>query len=73
MLEETVQHSSGNLSYNVFIAVESVYSMENGRGRVCELGLEDKVFIRLHTFGKALACNGGKSISLLANVFSSLF
>ncbi|KAK5461283.1 hypothetical protein LTS15_003346 [Exophiala xenobiotica] len=30
----------------------------NGSGRVCELGLENRVSIRLHTFGKALACNG---------------
>ncbi|EON60800.1 hypothetical protein W97_00009 [Coniosporium apollinis CBS 100218] len=29
-----------------------------GRGLVCELGLEGRVFARLHTFGKALACNG---------------
>ena len=82
---------------NVFVAVETVYSMEGdlaplaefldtmdelcprrnahmivdeahatglyghrGKGRVCELGLEDRVFLRLHTFGKALACNGGE-------------
>jgi 8-amino-7-oxononanoate synthase len=82
---------------NIFIAVESVYSMEGdlaplvdmadlieelfpqksahlivdeahatgiygaqGRGRVSELGLENRVFLRLHTFGKALACNGGR-------------
>ena len=81
---------------SVFIAIETVYSMEGdlaplteflevmeelspqknahmivdeahatglyghyGRGRVCELGLESRVFVRLHTFGKALACNGG--------------
>ena len=80
---------------NVFIAVESVYSMEGdiaplreivemveelfpnrnahiivdeahsngvygpqGKGLVCQLGLEERIFIRLHTFGKALACNG---------------
>jgi 8-amino-7-oxononanoate synthase len=30
-----------------------------GRGLVCALGLEGKVFARLHTFGKALGCNGG--------------
>ncbi|CAJ0842012.1 9830_t:CDS:2 [Entrophospora sp. SA101] len=30
-----------------------------GRGIVNELGLEDQVFARLHTFGKALASNGG--------------
>jgi len=82
---------------NIFVAVETVYSMEgdlaplreitdliedmfprknaylivdeahgtgiygsHGAGRVSELGLERKVFARLHTFGKALACNGGK-------------
>ena len=84
-------------SKSVFIAVESVYSMEGdlaplsemlelinemclndiahlivdeahatgvygpkGRGRVSELGLEDRIYLRLNTFGKALACNGGK-------------
>jgi 8-amino-7-oxononanoate synthase len=83
---------------NVFIAVESVYSMDGdiaplaelvriieqllpaenghiiideahgtgvlgplGRGLVSELGLERKIFARLHTFGKSLACSGGKS------------
>ncbi len=30
----------------------------NGRGVVCELKLEKRVFARLHTFGKALGCNG---------------
>lgn len=97
VLEEVVFRSSAGPSYNVFVAVESVYSMdgdlaplndivecvealfprknayiivdeahatgiygEKGRGRVCELGLEERVFVRLHTFGKALACNGGK-------------
>ncbi|KAH0536614.1 putative secondary metabolism biosynthetic enzyme [Glutinoglossum americanum] len=81
---------------NVFVAVESVYSMDGdlaplrefvvcmeemlpagngylvvdeahatgvvgpgGRGLVCELGIEDRVFARLHTFGKALGCSGG--------------
>lgn len=29
-----------------------------GRGLVCQLGLESEVTIRLHTFGKAMACNG---------------
>ncbi|KAM0328631.1 hypothetical protein ACHAQA_005043 [Verticillium albo-atrum] len=32
-----------------------------GRGLVCELGLEDDVFARLHTFGKAMGASGGKS------------
>jgi len=29
-----------------------------GEGRVVELGLEQKVFARVHTFGKALGCHG---------------
>lgn len=81
---------------NVFVAVESLYSMDGdlapleaivglveemlprgnglvvvdeahsngvygsqGRGIVCSLGLEHRIFARLHTFGKGLACNGG--------------
>ena len=81
---------------NVFVAVESVYSMDGdvapvggivevvermlplgnghvvvdeahstgimgpgGRGLVCGLGLEGRVFARLHTFGKALSSSGG--------------
>ncbi len=75
---------------NIFIAVESIYSMDGdaapleeltqicetlgaylivdeahsngiygkGRGLVYELGLQEKVFARLHTFGKALGCHG---------------
>jgi 8-amino-7-oxononanoate synthase len=35
-----------------------------GRGLVCELGLEGRVFARLHTFGKALASSGGGSWKL---------
>ncbi|KAI9247201.1 pyridoxal phosphate-dependent transferase [Phascolomyces articulosus] len=86
----------GSTDKNVFIAVETVYSMdgdvvplveivqllrkywpkkengyiivdeahatgvygENGRGVVCQLGLEKEIFARLHTFGKSLASNG---------------
>ncbi|PVH81255.1 PLP-dependent transferase [Cadophora sp. DSE1049] len=80
---------------NVFVAIESLYSMDGdlapieeivdlvdellpngnglvvvdeahsngiygyqGRGIVCGLGIEKRVFARLHTFGKGLACNG---------------
>ncbi|KAK9243027.1 pyridoxal phosphate-dependent transferase [Lipomyces tetrasporus] len=85
--------TSGNA--NVFIGVESVYSMDGdvapladivrcmdellpmnngyiivdeahatgvvgprGAGLVCDLGLQNRVFVRVHTFGKALSCNG---------------
>jgi 8-amino-7-oxononanoate synthase len=86
-LEKKIKNSSGN----VFVAVESVYSMdgdiaplkeiaalcrqynaslivdeahatgvfgEQGRGLVHQLHLEEAVFARVHTFGKALGCHG---------------
>lgn len=34
---------------------------DNGRGLVCDLCLEQRVWARLHTFGKAMGCSGGKS------------
>ena len=36
-----------------------------GRGLVCDLGLESRVLARLHTFGKAPACTGGQSFSII--------
>ena len=79
-------------SSNIFVAVESVYSMDgdladlkglaalaekykqvylivdeahatgvfgdHGEGLVQEFGLEEKIFARIHTFGKALGCQG---------------
>ncbi|RMZ92686.1 hypothetical protein DV736_g114, partial [Chaetothyriales sp. CBS 134916] len=90
-----IRFSNKSIPSNIFVAVESVYSMEGdlaplmemaelieelfpggnahmivdeahatgiygplGAGRVSELGLENRVSIRLHTFGKALASNG---------------
>jgi len=86
-LEKKLKLSTGN----IFVAVESVYSMDGdfaplqdlvvlckqydaqlivdeahatgifgelGRGRVHEAGLENKVFARMHTFGKALGVHG---------------
>ena len=80
----------------VFVAVESVYSMDGdlapletiaqicqkrdallivdeahatglwgaeGQGRVSELGLEDRVAIRIHTFGKALGVHGAAVVA----------
>lgn len=31
----------------------------NGSGLVCELGLEDRIAVRVHTFGKAIGATGG--------------
>jgi 8-amino-7-oxononanoate synthase len=92
--------AAGNTGASVFVAVESVYSMDGtvaplaeivraaeeifpgnahvvvdeahatgvygpqGRGLVAMLGLEDRVFARLHTFGKALAATGGACSAL---------
>lgn len=86
-LEKILNESDGQ----IFVAVESVYSMdgdfaplneivslcekfnaclivdeahttgifgEKGRGKVCELGLENRVFARLFTYGKAMGCSG---------------
>lgn len=40
-----------------------------GEGKVCELGLENEVFARIHTFGKALGVHGAAVVgsSLLRN------
>lgn len=32
---------------------------DRGQGLVCELGLENRVWARVHTFGKAYGCSGG--------------
>lgn len=49
---------------NGYIIIDEAHSTgvigDRGRGLVCDLGLEDRIFARLHTFGKALACNGGE-------------
>lgn len=46
-----------------YIVVDEAHSTgvlgHEGRGLVCQLGLETRIFARLHTFGKALAGNGG--------------
>ncbi|KAJ6480811.1 pyridoxal phosphate-dependent transferase [Mycena vitilis] len=47
---------------NGYLVVDEAHSTgiygPQGRGRVAQLGLEDKVLARLHTFGKALAASG---------------
>lgn len=91
-LEERLKFfRSANPGQEIFVVVESVYSMDGdfaplieivslcedhkanlivdeahatgifgkrGEGKVSELGLEEKVFARVHTFGKALGCHG---------------
>ncbi|KAI9731094.1 MAG: hypothetical protein M1818_007951 [Claussenomyces sp. TS43310] len=56
VVEEALPHGNGH------IAVDEAHSTgvygPRGRGLVCSLGLEKRVFARLSTFGKALGCNG---------------
>jgi 7-keto-8-aminopelargonate synthetase-like enzyme len=51
-----------------YVVVDEAHSTgvlgPQGRGLVCDLGLEHRIFARLHTFGKALASNGGALSSL---------
>ena len=58
VIEETLPKGAG------YIVVDEAHSTgvigPKGRGLVCELGLENRIFARLHTFGKSLACNGGQ-------------
>ncbi|KAH8885370.1 PLP-dependent transferase [Thozetella sp. PMI_491] len=48
---------------NGYIIVDEAHSVgvrgDKGRGRVCELGLEDRIWARVVGFGKALGCAGG--------------
>lgn len=49
---------------NGLIIVDEAHSTgimgKSGRGLVCQLGLEDEIWARVHTFGKAMGCSGGK-------------
>ncbi|MGY5354989.1 aminotransferase class I/II-fold pyridoxal phosphate-dependent enzyme [Wenyingzhuangia sp. IMCC45467] len=48
--------------YNAYLIVDEAHSGgvfgDNGRGLACELGVESRIFARVHTFGKALGCHG---------------
>lgn len=50
---------------NGYLIVDEAHSTgvfgQDGRGLVSELGLEQQVFARVHTFGKAMGCSGGES------------
>ncbi|WP_196895929.1 aminotransferase class I/II-fold pyridoxal phosphate-dependent enzyme [Aureivirga marina] len=47
---------------NCYLIVDEAHSTgiysENGKGFVDFLGLNDKIFARIHTFGKAIGCHG---------------
>lgn len=51
----------GNAQFFVDEAHTTGVFGRQGRGYVDELGLQHKIAIRMHTYGKALACTGGES------------
>ncbi|KAA1467208.1 PLP-dependent transferase [Dentipellis sp. KUC8613] len=52
---------------NAYVVVDEAHATgvygPGGRGVVAMLGLEERVFARVHTFGKALAASGGESVA----------
>jgi 8-amino-7-oxononanoate synthase len=57
VIEEMLPNGNGHLIVDEAHST-GLYGPE-GRGLTCALGLENRVLIRLHTFGKAMACSGG--------------
>jgi 8-amino-7-oxononanoate synthase len=55
---------------NGYVIVDEAHSNgvfdNRGRGLVCELGLEERVWARVMGFGKAMGCSGGKRPQLLS-------
>lgn len=49
---------------NGYIIVDEAHSTgilgPQGRGLACQLGLQDRIWARVHTFGKAMGCSGGQ-------------
>ena len=70
-LRDIVSCVRTRLNGNGYVIVDEAHSTgvygKQGRGLVCELGLEDEVFARLHTFGKAMSSFGGKCINYEAD------
>lgn len=57
-LEELVKVCEKNNAYLVVDEAHSTGIYGNGAGLCCQLEIEDQVFARLHTFGKAMGCHG---------------
>ena len=64
---ECVERTLGTKG-NGYIIVDEAHSTgvlgDRGRGLVCELGLEDRVWARVLGFGKAMGCSGGAYFTL---------
>lgn len=63
LLKELLPRGNGHLIVDEAHST-GIYG-QRGRGVVCALGLESDIFARLHTFGKAVSCNGGQSHVIL--------
>ena len=54
-------------NYNAYLIVDEAHAVgvfgDNGNGIVQQLGLEDDVFARIVTFGKALGCHGASILT----------
>lgn len=64
LLKELVETVDRHLpSGNGYIIVDEAHSVgvfgDDGRGLVCQLGLEDRIWARVLGFGKAMGCAGG--------------
>lgn len=61
---------------NAYLVVDEAHATglygPRGRGMVAQLGLEDCVLARLHTFGKALAASGGTYLYILVRISAEL-
>jgi len=68
LVEEMLPNGNGHIIVDEAHS-NGIYGSQ-GRGIVCSLGLEDRVFARLHTFGKAIGCNGGESHSYTLRVYT---
>lgn len=63
-VEEALPAGNGHLIIDEAHST-GLYGKE-GRGLTCALGLENRVLVRLHTFGKAMACSGGHFTSSIS-------
>ncbi|OTA56240.1 PLP-dependent transferase [Hypoxylon sp. EC38] len=76
LLKELVETVDRHLpSRNSYIIVDEAHSVgvfgDNGRGLVCQLGLEDRIWARVLGFGKAVGCAGGTYLATICSSLSS--
>lgn len=75
LLNEVVEIVDRHLpSRNGYIVVDEAHSVgvfgEEGRGLVCQFGLEDRVWARVLGLGKAMGCSGGTCLAITRNHFT---